>query len=124
MAPLRAIIDEQISTSIEPHKTPREIYFFFGARAEIDLLYAYEFYNLAQKNANFHYIPVLSKPDNDWSGVTGYAQYILELNLNILGNINELEFYLCGPQGMMDEVISILKNKGVKNENVRRDLFT
>jgi ferredoxin-NADP reductase len=34
-----------------------------------------------------------------------------------------LEFYLCGPQGLMDEAISILKNKGVKNENVRRDLF-
>jgi Na+-transporting NADH:ubiquinone oxidoreductase subunit NqrF len=123
MAPLRAIIDEQLSVSIESHTTPREIYFFYGARAEIDLLYAHDFYNLTKKHANFHYIPVLSRPDNNWSGATGYAQYILESNLDILGNINELEFYLCGPQGLMDEAISILKNKGVKNENVRRDLF-
>ena len=123
MAPLRAIIDEQLSVSFESHITPREIYFFYGARAEIDLLYAHDFYNLTKKHANFHYIPVLSRPDNEWSGATGYAQYILESNLDILGNINGLEFYLCGPQGLMDEVISILKNKGIKNENVRRDLF-
>lgn len=114
MAPLRAIIDEQIS---------REIYFFYGARAEIDLLYANDFYDLAEQNVNFHYTPVLSKPDDDWLGATGYAQHILELNLDTLGGIDELEFYLCGPQGLMDEVISILKNKGVKDDDIRFDLF-
>ena len=123
MAPLRAIIDEQIARSIKSDKTPRDIYYFYGARAEIDLLYANDFYDLAEQNVNFHYIPVLSKPDDDWQGATGYAQHILELNLDTMGDINKLEFYLCGPQGLMDEVISILNNKGVSDDDIRFDLF-
>jgi Na+-transporting NADH:ubiquinone oxidoreductase subunit F len=123
MAPLRAIIDEQLSKLIQSDETPRQIYFFYGARAEIDLLYAHDFYDLAQQHVNFHYIPVLSKPNDDWTGASGYAQHILELNLNTLGDIDELEFYLCGPQGLMDEVMSILKNKGVKDNDIRFDLF-
>ena len=123
MAPLRAIIDEQIAGSIKSDKTLRDIYFFYGARAEIDLLYANDFYDLADQNVNFHYIPALSKPDDAWLGATGYAQHILELNLDSLENIDELEFYICGPQGLMDDVISMLKNKGVKNDDIRFDLF-
>jgi Na+-transporting NADH:ubiquinone oxidoreductase subunit F len=47
----------------------------------------------------------------------------LELNLDTMGDIDELEFYICGPQGLMDEIISMLKNKGVKDDDIRFDLF-
>jgi Na+-transporting NADH:ubiquinone oxidoreductase subunit F len=123
MAPLRAIIDEQLSKSFYADTTPREIYFFYGARAEIDLLYARDFYELTQQHTNFHYIPILSKPDDSWLGATGYAQHVLALNINTLGDIGELEFYLCGPQGLMDEALVILKNKGVNDVDVRFDVF-
>ena len=88
-----------------------------------DLLYADDFYDLAQQHVNFHYIPVLSQPDDNWSGATGYAQHILELNLPTLGDLNELKFYLCGPQGLMDEVISIVEKKGIKDDDIKFDLF-
>lgn len=52
-----------------------------------------------------------------------YAQQILALNLDSLGDISQLEFYLCGPQGMMDEVITLLKTKGVNEQDIRFDLF-
>ncbi len=110
MAHLRAIIEEQLLVSTESHTTPFEIYFFYGAHAEINLHYAHDFYNWAKKYASFHYVPVLSRTNNDRSSATDHAQYILESNLNILGNMNELKFYLCEPQALMDEVISILKN--------------
>lgn len=123
MAPLRSIIDEQIANSLETQQTPREIYFFYGARSEIDLLYVDDFYDLSEKNINFHYTPVLSKPNDDWLGAAGYAQHILGLNLDSLGDIDNLEFYLCGPQGLMDEVISMLKSRGVQDDEIRFDLF-
>jgi Na(+)-translocating NADH:ubiquinone oxidoreductase F subunit len=122
MAPLRAIIDEQMTIS-DKNGLYREIHFFYGARTEIDLLYADDFYGMAERNINFHYIPVLSKPDNDWLGATSYAQHILGLNLDTMGDVDELEFYICGPQGLMDEVISMLKNRGVKDDDIRFDLF-
>jgi len=123
MAPLRAIIDEQIGISWSSHASSRGIYFFYGARNENDLIYFDDFHHLEEKNEHFHYFPVLSRPDENWLGGAGYAQHILQLNLDNLGHINELEFYICGPQGLMDEVISMLESKGVKNDNIRFDLF-
>ncbi|GAC16869.1 2Fe-2S iron-sulfur cluster-binding protein [Aliiglaciecola lipolytica] len=123
MAPLRAIIDEQIGISLQSFASNREIYFFYGARNENDLIYADDFYFLAEQNELFHYFPVLSKPDNNWLGAAGYVQHILQLNLDSLGDLSELEFYVCGPQGLMDEVISMLERKGVKSDDIRFDLF-
>lgn len=123
MAPLKAIIDEQLTMQGQTHLEARPMSFFYGARTEIDLLYADNFYRLADQHAHFNYYPVLSKPDEKWLGATGYAQEILALNLGSLGDITQLEFYLCGPQGMMDEVITLLKGKGVSDEDIRFDLF-
>ena len=125
MAPLRSLIDEQISMLKQSHSDAqlRPIYFFYGARAEVDLLYADNFYQLADQYGHFHYYPVLSKPDEEWLGAAGYAQDILALNLDSLGEVGGLEFYLCGPQGMMDEVIALLQAKGVSDDDIRFDLF-
>jgi len=123
MAPLKAIIDEQLTMHCQANLEARPLSFFYGARTEVDLLYADNFCQLADQHAHFHYYPVLSKPDEKWLGATGYAQETLALNLGSLGDITQLEFYLCGPQGMMDEVITLLKGKGVSDEDIRFDLF-
>jgi Na(+)-translocating NADH:ubiquinone oxidoreductase F subunit len=123
MAPLRAIIDEQIGISTQSHPSSRELYFFYGARNKSDLIYEDEFYCLVEQNPRFHYIPVLSKPDESWLGAAGYAQHTMHLNLDKLGDINELEFYICGPQGLMDEVIYMLQSKGVEKDDIRFELF-
>lgn len=68
MASLRAILDEKIERSRKTNQACREIYFFYGARTEIDLLYADDFYAMADQNINIHYTQVLSKRDDDWLG--------------------------------------------------------
>jgi Na+-transporting NADH:ubiquinone oxidoreductase subunit F len=126
MAPLKSLIEEQMAIQHQEHNTQpvRQIHFFYGARTKLDLLYTDEFCELGEHNENFHYYPILSKPDEQWLGATGYAQHKLALELPSLGDIHRLEFYLCGPQGMMDDVIALLGSKGVKNDDIRFDLFT
>ena len=132
MAPLKAIIEEQmaiISTTDEQAKTQnRNIHFFYGARVENDLIYVDEFYQRAEQNEHFHYYPTLSRKDENWLGATGYVQEILALNLDNLieqesGDITNIEFYLCGPQGMMSETIVLLKSKGVIDSAILFDEF-
>jgi Na+-transporting NADH:ubiquinone oxidoreductase subunit F len=125
MAPLKSLIEEQmVIHHQDPNTQPvRQIHFFYGARTELDLLYWDDFYQLAEHNDNFHYYPILSRPDEQWPGATGYAQHILALELGNLGDIHSLEFYLCGPQGLMDNVISLLMSKGVKEDDIRFDVF-
>jgi Na+-transporting NADH:ubiquinone oxidoreductase subunit F len=125
IAPLKSLIEEQMAIQHQGHSTQpvRQIHFFYGARSKLDLLYGDDFYRLAEHNEYFHYYPILSRPDEKWPGATGYAQHVLALELNNLGDIHSLEFYLCGPQGMMDDVIALLGSKGVKDDDIRFDLF-
>jgi len=124
MAPLKSLIEEQVAIRDKEKTNLRHIHFFYGARSEDDLLYADEFYQFAEKNDEFHYYPTLSKPSDDWLGATGYAQEILALNLDNLDHIDNIEFYLCGPQNMMTQTINLLKAKGVKESAIAFDEFS
>lgn len=119
MAPLKAIIEEQLALNTE-----RNIVFIYGARAEQDLIYQDEFCQLAKTNKRFTYLPTLSKPSGEWLGAQGYAQEVLANNIATFGDINSLDFYLCGPAGMMDATISLLKEHGVSDDHISFDDFS
>ncbi|NMP14969.1 2Fe-2S iron-sulfur cluster-binding protein [Thalassotalea sp. Y01] len=119
MAPLKAIIEEQLA--FDGHKS---IVFIYGARSEQDLIYQDEFYQLANTDERFTYLPTLSQPGADWSGAQGYAQQILELNLSSFGELDDLDFYLCGPKGMMEATIDLLKRHNVDEERISFDDFS
>lgn len=126
MAPLKALIEEQLAIyRSNPGDTPaRQVHFFYGARNENDLIYVDYFYQLARQYAHFYYYPVLSRPDKGWLGATGYAQHVLALNWqNVVGQ-GEPEFYLCGPKGLMDDTIRLLRDKGVSEHNIAFDEFS
>jgi len=128
MAPLKSIIEEQTALYSEmtndANVKPRSIHFFYGARGEDDLLYQQHFNDLTQQYANFNYYPVLSQANDDWTGAKGYVQERLLEQFDELGDFNNLEFYLCGPQGLMHETMALLKKKGVKSQHIKFDSFS
>ncbi|KGK00139.1 2Fe-2S iron-sulfur cluster-binding protein [Thalassotalea sp. ND16A] len=123
MAPLKSLIEEQTALASKNGNPERNIYFFYGARKESDLLYADEFYHLANHNDHFHYFPTLSRADENWLGSTGYVQQMLELNLDSIDNLENIEFYLCGPSLLMTETIAMLTAKGVADSAITFDDF-
>ena len=120
MAPLKSIILEQL----EKLKCQQNMHFYFGARHKIDLIHRELFEKLSSEHQNFYFTPVLSKPESDWHGETGYVQQIIEHSFLTLGNLNQLEFYLCGPRKMMLDTIVMLKNQGVKDSEILCDDFS
>lgn len=124
MAPLKSLIEEQLNQTHKGRNANRDIYFFYGARSEDDLLYKEEFFKLSKRHPHFHYYPVLSRPSNEWSGAKGYVQDLLKLNINSICQIEGVEFYLCGPPNMMSVTIDLLKTKNVNANNIAFDEFT
>ena len=126
MAPLKALIEEQLALhrNNKGDKPPRPLHFFYGARNENDVIYVDYFYQLAKQYPHFHYYPVLSRPDKGWLGATGYAQHVLALNWQNVVEQGEPEFYLCGPKGLMDDTIRLLRDKGVPESNIAFDEFS
>jgi ferredoxin-NADP reductase len=55
----------------------------YGTRHETELYYYDYFQSLAQRHSNFRYLPTLSRPEGEWSGLRGYVQ---EHVLTVLGN--------------------------------------
>jgi ring-1,2-phenylacetyl-CoA epoxidase subunit PaaE len=80
----------------------------------------------AQYNGRFKVLHVLSQPDNGWSGHQGRLNQtsILKL-LEHLPNVErpDTEYYMCGPEGLMDEVKKALAILHVPSERIHKESF-
>ena len=112
----------------------RKLVLLHGARNPKELGYRELFEDMA-KAGELIYIPTVSRPNEpeskDWTGHIGRVESLLAPN----GGKSELEkalgfavspdnssFYICGYQGTIDSVISILQPLGfVSNRNRRKD---
>jgi ferredoxin/flavodoxin---NADP+ reductase len=98
---------------------PRQFVVVHGARFSWDLGYRTELTGLARHCGNFHYVPVITRPQEDgtWRGRSGYLQ-----NLIASGAIEEetglpltpenFDIFLCGNPGMIETVIEWAEARG------------
>lgn len=120
IAPLRAMIFEHLLK----HRSAMPVSFFYGARTRADLAFYDEFEQLSRQFSQFYYCPVLSAPDDNWPGNSGYVQDALAPILRQASfNPRMAEFYLCGPWPLMQEVEAELHRYGVTPANIFKDTF-
>ena len=93
------------------------IFLIWGGRKSNDL---YLDFLKVYKNLNIQYIPVLSRPDNDWFGMKGYVQNILiEQNLDL----SEYNIYACGLDKMISNAQELLEANGLNQHSFFSDAF-
>ncbi|PKO95672.1 MAG: NADH:ubiquinone reductase (Na(+)-transporting) subunit F [Bacteroidetes bacterium HGW-Bacteroidetes-7] len=122
MAPMRSHIFHLFNTE----KTTRKVSFWYGARSLREVFYEEEFRAIEKEFPNFTFNLALSepKPEDNWTGYTGFIHKVL-LD-NYLGNHEapeDIEYYLCGPPMMNSAVSNMLDNLGVPDENIAFDDF-
>ncbi len=122
MAPMRSHIFHLFHTE----KTTRKVSFWYGARSLREVFYEEEFRDIERKfpNFNFHIALSEAKPEDNWTGLTGFIHKALYDNY--LGNHEtpeDVEYYLCGPPMMNSAVTTMLDNLGVPTENIAFDDF-
>ena len=122
MAPMRSHIFDQLRRI----KSKRKITFWYGARSLREMFYVDDFNQLQAENPNFTWHIGLSepKPEDNWSGYTGFIHNILYENyLKNHPAPEDCEFYMCGPPMMNSAVIKMLVDIGVDRENIMLDDF-
>lgn len=122
MAPLRA----HLSHLFETEKTARKVSFWYGARSKQEIFYEDYFENLSNAHENFDFQLALSEPleEDEWEGHTGFIHEVVFLNyLKDHPNPQAVEFYLCGPPMMVKACTKMLKELGVKDEQIAFDEF-
>jgi NAD(P)H-flavin reductase len=115
IAPLRSMILDLLKNK----KTEKQITLIFGCRYENEILYEKEFLELEKNNPNFRYIRVVSKPTDNWVGRQGHVQE----NLDVIKDILNSEFYICGLPAMFEGVKEKLFSLGVSKEDIYHEVF-
>ena len=113
VAPIKSIL-EGLDNSHEQYQN-KNIWIIVGARYQDDL-----FWEPILKNLNIKYIPVLSRPDNDWSGVKGYVQDIV-LKQQI--DLENSQVYACGSNNMINSAKELFFKNNLKENNFFSDAF-
>ncbi len=122
MAPLRSHIFHLFHTL----KTDRKVSYWYGARSKREMFYTEDFESIEKDFPNFEYHVALSEPqpEDDWKGFTGFIhQVVFDNYLKDHENVDEIEFYLCGPPMMNNAVQKMLADLGVEKEMIAFDDF-
>jgi ferredoxin--NADP+ reductase len=98
-----------------------------GARHSWDLGYRSQLMTLQHLCANFTYIPVISRPQDEpipWQGATGYVQSLwtggaLDRAWGFHPTPADTHVFLCGSPAMIDEMSALLGREGFK-EHTRK----
>ncbi len=109
---------------VEPNS---RIWLIYGNRTENSIIYKQHLDAMAQVYAKRLQIThVLSQPTANWTGLTGRVNQhtLTRLLENVpITELQGADFYLCGPDGLMDETRRALAVLGVTSERVHKESF-
>lgn len=117
ITPLRSMIIESL------HKDPnRSLTLLLSCKTKEEIPYHSAMLELAGDQPNFVYTPTCTRETGDkWNGMRGR---ISEDQLRqLLEQSPETEWYLCGPNSLMDELSALLKNIGVEAKKIHTEKF-
>ena len=92
----------------------------YGARNQGELYYHQEFVALAEKHANFTYVPALNDEpaDSGWTGFRGFVHEAAKAHFD--NDFRGRKAYLCGPPVMIEACITTL----MQGRLFERDIYT
>jgi Na+-transporting NADH:ubiquinone oxidoreductase subunit F len=118
MAPLKNIV-----YTAESRWPGRRLKLFFGARSTRDIFYLDSYKELMADHPNLQVVYALSDPlapEEQWDGQTGFIHISVDKYLDAG---SKRQAFLCGPPPMIDAVMRILKDKGMREEDIFYDKF-
>lgn len=122
ITPLMSIIK-----TILPAESKTKVFLVYGSRSEEDIIFKKQLDQLEMKfQGRFKVIHVLTKPTYTWTGYKtriNQASAVIFLKQDIGIHIPDSEYYLCGPEGMMEQVSNALKLFNVPTENIHKEHF-
>ncbi len=96
---------------------------FYANRTEEDIVFRRELDEIAERGSpKLDTIHVLEQAPKEWKGENGYVD--TEIVNKYIDDFSDKAFYLCCPAPMRKQVLKILRQKGVKNSQIRTEIFS
>ena len=113
IAPIKAILESMAQLSYE--QKPKTVSVFWGGRESQDI-----YFNVADIPGSHTFIPVQSRPSNDWAGAKGYVQDVFLASKPELSNA---VVYACGSDAMIQSAKACLVEAGLPEKCFYSDAF-
>lgn len=104
IAPVKALLEE----ALRVRKWTKKITLYWGLRFCEDVFWDEYFNSLQSQYPNFKFVLTLSRPNEQWCGVSGY---ITDLITKEYTDMSKVSVYICGNGKMTDQAVEILKSK-------------
>lgn len=115
LAPLSAMLEEGRHKGLE-----RPVHLYWGVRSEVDLYAARRIEQWQSGLAGFRYTPVLSEPDPDWTGRTGWVHQEVIADYP---DMSRLAVYASGPPPMISAIQAQFPVHGLRADRLHFDSF-
>lgn len=112
-APIKAMLEGLHVQQMQDK--PRSLTILWGARTEKDL-----YYNLADIQGEYTFLPVLSRAGHEWAGARGHVQQVL---VSRMPNLSNAAVYACGSATMIDSAKLLLDEAGLPKNRFYSDAF-
>jgi len=99
----------------------RQMHLFYGSRNPDDIIYKQELERLAEMHKNLTVDFVISEPEDDYQGLTGFING--KLLQERLGDLSKKTFFLCGPEAMYKFCRKELEGLGLRRKQIRVEVF-
>ena len=99
----------------------RPCYLFLGNRDQDSITFREEIEGL-ESRLNLEVVHVLSHPGEGWQGEKGHLD-VAVLDRHLPSRRNRLQYFICGPDRMMDAAESALGKLGIPGERVHSERF-
>ena len=116
ITPFMSMIREIVECGLK-----RTVYLFYGSKTPDDVIFRDEIFILAQRYDNIHYTPVIEEPTDAYTGACGFITR--ELLRDVLDNIDDKSFFICGPQGLYDFCLPEVEDLGVPRRKIKQEMY-
>ncbi|MBE0537808.1 MAG: ferric reductase-like transmembrane domain-containing protein [Phycisphaerae bacterium] len=104
-------------------KDGRRVLLLYANRTEDAIVFRDELDTIAAgHDPHLTVVHVISRPGDDWTGEKGHIDRDL-LQRRVQGDLSKKTFYICGPAPLMDAAIADLAAMGVKDRQIRTEIF-
>jgi predicted ferric reductase len=95
---------------------------FFANKTEEDITYREEIEGDLSRRLDLSVVHVIEQPSDDWEGERGFLSEKM-LNRHLGDDRGDRQYFLCGPEPMLDAVIDALRHAGVPHERIHLEYF-
>lgn len=114
-APLKGQIEHAFEVGVD-----RPMVLYWGVRSARDLYLPDLPGQWAREHANFSFVPVLSEPDPDWPGRSGWVH---EAVIADIPDLSGHDLYMAGPPPMVNAAREAFRAAGMPDQQMHYDSF-